>query len=222
MPLPPVDESAQQPGAAVPGRWRGWPEIRADLRTSVRVAVGLALAGVPAGLLWWLLAPRADFRITDAGPVVVGNPSEELLVGDDVVYTLVLAGLGLLAGAAAWWLRRRRGVATVLALAVGALVAALIAWQVGELLGAGPTKAELAHVGGRVTTRLRLGGLAALAVAPFMAVLAYLVPAVAARGDDLGREPESTGGEVLPAEPAEPGTDERALVDVPPPGRPQA
>jgi hypothetical protein len=217
MSSPSADSSAQRPGVPASARWQGWPEIRADLRTSVRLALGLALAGIPAGLLWWLLAPRADYRITDAAPVLLGNPSRELVVGDDVVYTLILLGLGILAGAAAWRLRRRRGVATVLALAVGALAAAVLAWQVGELLGGGPSQAELAHVGARVTTALHLRALPALVAGPFAAVLAYLVPVLAARGDDLEREPAASDGDALSTpEPAEPDEDDRDLVDVPP------
>ena len=80
--------------------WRGWPEIRADLRSSARLVLVLAVAGVLAGLLWWWLAPRADFRITDTGPVVIGKPPEELLVADDTVLALILATFGLVAGAA--------------------------------------------------------------------------------------------------------------------------
>jgi Protein of unknown function (DUF2567) len=180
--------------------WRGWPELRADLRSSVRLVLLLAVVGVLAGLLWWWLAPRADFRITAAGPVAIGNPPEELLVADDAVLALILLALGLLAGAGAWSLRRRRGVATVLALAVGASLMAAVAWQLGELLGPGPTKTQLADVGRVVTTSLTLRSLPALALAPFGALLAYLVPVVTVHRDDLGRtrDPAPTG----PAEPA--------------------
>jgi hypothetical protein len=204
--------------------WRGWPEVRADLRSSARILLALIVAGIPAGLLWWSLAPRADFRVTETGPVVVGTPSEELLVADDVVFALVLAGVGLLAGAAAWGLRRRRGVATLLALALGTCLTGVVAWHVGEVLGAAPTKAQLADVGARVTTSLTLGALPALAIAPFTALLAYVVAVLAAPDDGLGRvvpgpaEPVWAG---LP-EGGQPLTDERWLVDVPPPGRPSA
>jgi LPXTG-motif cell wall-anchored protein len=193
--------------------WRGWPEVRADLRGSARLVLVLALAGLVAGLLWWWLAPRADFRITDAGPVAIGNPPEELLVADDAVLALILLGLGLLAGAAAWFLRRRRGVATVLALAVGASAMAVVAWQLGELLGQGPTKAQLADVGRVVTTSLHLRALAALALAPFGALLAYLVPVVTIHRDDLGRtaDPAPAG----PIADADQPDDDRGLVAVP-------
>ena len=221
---PPSPPGDPRPVPAAAAYWPGWPEIRADLRSSVALVLVLALAGLPAGLLWWLLAPRADFRITADGPVAIGNPSGELLVADDAVFTLLLAGIGLIAGAAAWWFRRRRGVATVIALAVGSLVTGLVAWRLGELLGAGPTEAQVADVGARVTTALQLGGLSALAVAPFTAVLAYLVPVVSTRGDDLGRVQGSGApeGGALPEAPPDPFTPgpERDLVEAPPPGRP--
>jgi LPXTG-motif cell wall-anchored protein len=222
-PSPPGNPHAV-PAAAY---WHGRRELRADLRSSAGVVLALALAGVPAGLLWWWLAPRADFRITGTGPVVLGNPSEELLVGDDVMFVLVLAGLGLLAGAVAWWLRRRRGVATVFALAIGATAAAVVAWRIGELLGHGPTDAQLAHVGARVTTALRLGGLPALFVGPFAAVFAYLVPVLVTHGDDLGRVPDRRWSGSALSSPDEPDREGAMptgpdLVDAPPPGRPQA
>jgi len=168
-------------------RWSGGVELRADLPGSLVLAGVLLLAGVAAGLLWWALAPRATFEVTEEGPVAVGRPSAELLFADDGVYTLVLAGLGLVAGLVAWRLRRRRGVATVLALAVGTVLASLAAWQLGELLGGGPSPADLADVGTRVITPLQLGSPAALAVAPFLAVLAYVVSTLLTAAEDLDR-----------------------------------
>ncbi len=204
--------------------WQGWPEVRADLRSSAGIVLALVAAGVPAGLLWWWLAPRADFRVTEAGPVPIGNLSEELLIADDAVFALLLAGLGLLAGVAAWFLRRRRGVATVLALAVGACLTSVVAWQLGEFLGTGPSEVQLSEVGARVTSSLTLGSLPALVLAPFTALLAYVAAVLHAPRDDLGRtDPDSE----VPAWPvpevsAEPLPGERPLVDVPPPGRPSA
>ena len=179
-------------------RWSGSAELRADLRGSLVLIGVLLLAGVGAGLLWWALAPRATFEVTADGPVPVGRPSAELLVADDGVYTLVLAALGLVAGLVAWRLRRRRGVATVLALAAGTVLASLAAWQLGELLGAGPSPAELAAVGTRVVTPLRLGAPAALAVAPFLAVLAYVVSTLLTAAEDLDRPDPAAPAVPLP------------------------
>jgi hypothetical protein len=166
----------------------GWSEIRSDLRSAVLLVSALGLTGVPAGIVWWLLAPRLDFRITSAGPVpVVAVPPEELLISDDGVFVLVVSVVGLLAGLVAWRLRRRRGVATVVALAAGMAACAALAWQIGELLGPGPTRAALAHVGGVVTTSLTLGSLPAIAFGPFAALLVYLVAVLFTHSDDLGR-----------------------------------
>jgi hypothetical protein len=193
--------------------WRGWPEIRADLRSAVVLVLGLAVAGLPAGLLWWSLAPRADFRITDDAPQAIGSPSSELLVADDVVFVLVLACFGLLAGAAAWFLRRRRGVATLVALAVGTSATGAVAWQLGELLGAGPTEAQLADVGTVVTTSLTLGAPPALAVAPFLALVAYVVATLHAAADDLGRvEPRAVGSATASPQPRDDASDADHLV----------
>ena len=197
--------------------WRGWPEVRADLRSAVRLALALAAAGVPAGLAWATLAPRADFRVTDAGPEPVGTPSIELLIADDAAFVLVLAVLGAVAGAAAWRSRRRRGVATALALAVGGSLAGGVAWQVGELLGPGPTEAQLADVGAVVTTSLTLGSPAALAVAPFSAVLAYVVAVLTTDDDGLGRTGVASPGWSAAGVATVAGP-ERPLVDVPPTG----
>lgn len=201
------------------GYWPGWPEVRADLRPVVALVLVMALVGLPAGVLWWVLAPRADFRITETGPEALGRPSEELLLADDGVFVVVLALTGLLLGAAAWFLRRRRGVATVLGLAVGATVTGVVAWQVGEVLGAGPTEAQLTTVGATVTSSLTLGALPALAVAPFTAILIYVLAVLHSPDDGLGR----TGSAVAPPVQAPTEDDDlpwrRPLVDVPPPGR---
>ncbi len=167
--------------------WLGRQELRADLRPAVLLALALAGVGVPAGVLWWVLAPRADFRITEDGPVVVGSPSTELLVADDAIFVLVMAVVGLLAGLAAWLMRRQRGVTLLAALAVGTTAAGAVAWLVGEMLGEGPTQAELSEVGGVVTTGLDLGATAALAVAPFVALLVYVLGVVVNADDGLGR-----------------------------------
>jgi hypothetical protein len=180
----------QSPSAHAPARrpWSAFSEVRGDLRVAALVVGVLALTGIPLGLLWWALAPRADFRVTADRPIAIGNPSSELLAADDALFALLLGGLGVLAGLLVWaLLRRRRGVGMVAALAVGTAAAGAIAWQLGQLLGPGPTKAELSDVGGRVTTSLTLHSLPALAVGPFFALLVYVAAAVFTRRDDLGR-----------------------------------
>ena len=190
------DRDGDRGGIPPSARWGGAGELRADLRAASLLTAVLAACGLPVGLLWWVLAPRVDVRVTADGLVPLGAPPQELAVADDSVLVLLLVGLGLLAGAVAWRVRRLRGVAVLVALALGASLAAVLAWQVGELLAPAPSEAELARIDAVVTTPLRLAALPALAAAPFSALLAYLVGVAVTRTDDLGR---STGDAVDPA-----------------------
>jgi hypothetical protein len=72
-------------------------------------------------------------------------------------------------------------------------------------------------VGNVVTTSLTFASLPGLAVAPFAAVLAYLVGVLYVAEDSLNRP-----GPVQPAPLVEhpPFEDDRPLAEVPPPGRP--
>lgn len=208
--------------AGVPGL-RG---SRDDVRGAVLAAVVLAVLGLGAGLLWVWLAPRAQFTVTStSGDVQVtggGLVDPELFAADDGVYVLVLGGLGLLAGLAGWLRRRRRGVVTLAGLAVGMLAASVTAWQLGALLGRGPSREQLTTVGTVVTTALDLNMLASLAVGPFCAVLVYVVATVLASRDDLGRD--DLGRDDLGADgPRQdgPGQDGRHPDGPHPEGRPQ-
>ena len=185
MPWPPARR------AGVPGL----RDSREDLRSGLLIVLAVGVSGLAAGGLWIWLAPRADYRVTatDVAPIGPG-PSPELFMADDGVYVMILAGLGLLAGLAVWLHRRRRGALTLLALATGMLVAGVVAWQLGEWAGPAPTDAQLADVGATVTTGLSLGATAALAVGPFVAVLAYLVATAMTPRDDLGRTEEPPAG----------------------------
>lgn len=161
---------------------------REDVRAGLITVLALTVAGLGAGALWAWLAPRADYRVTETQVVpVVGVPSAEVLFADDGVYVLVLAGLGVLAGLLVWLIRRRRGVPALVGLAGGMVGAGVVAWQLGELLGPGPSEAELTEVGRTITTGVDLAATAALAIGPFAAVLTYLVAAALTPDDDLGR-----------------------------------
>jgi hypothetical protein len=215
-PFPTAPAAVDGPAAPrQPARRAGVPGLRGsrqDLRSALLTVLALAVAGLLAGGVWIWLAPRADYRVTATGVEPIGRaPSAELFMADDGVFVVVLAGLGLVAGLAAWLRRRRRGALTLVALATGMLAAGVVAWQLGEWTGPGPTDAELADVGRTVTTALSLGATAALAVGPFVAVLVYVVATALTSRDDLGRD-DGRGESV------EAGTLQRPpLPPVPPP-----
>lgn len=186
-----------------PATRAGWgPGLRGsreDVRAGVITVLALTVTGLGAGALWAWLAPRADYRVTETQVVpVVGVPSAEVLFADDGVYVLVLAGLGVVAGVLVWLMRRRRGVPALVGLAGGMVGAGVVAWQVGELLGAGPTEGELAEVGRTITTGVDLAATAALAIGPFAAVLTYLVATALTPDDDLGRPDDAPPAEQRP------------------------
>ena len=211
-----------RPPAVAPGV-PGLRGSREDVRGGVLTVLLLAVLGLGAGLLWLWLAPRAQFTVTSAaGDVAVtggGLVDPELFMGDDGVYVLLLGGLGLLAGLVGWTLVRRRGVVTLVSLAAGMLAASLTAWQLGALLGRGPSREDLTTVGREVTTALDLNMLASLAIGPFAAVLVYLVATVLTGRDDLGRDDlgrEDLGREdPHPAHPAGPTAEGRLGPAVP-------
>lgn len=119
---PPVRHHHQPDGAPESVR-RSWPWV-----------AGIIGAGIPAGVLWWLLAPGGMNLISGNAALASGTNSEGWLPRD-----LVLAGLFVFAGSlVAVLLSGRRGGGTrgmlVLSVAAGG-AAAVLAWQTGVLAG---------------------------------------------------------------------------------------
>ncbi|MBT2521666.1 hypothetical protein J7E80_11905 [Arthrobacter sp. ISL-28] len=95
---------------------------------------GIAASGLPAGLLWWLLAPGGLNLGSGNAALASGANTQGWLARD-----LVLAGLFVFAGCLVAVLlsgRRDAGSSRTLLLSVGASgVAAVLAWQTGLLAG---------------------------------------------------------------------------------------
>ncbi|RAM37539.1 hypothetical protein [Arthrobacter globiformis] len=121
-PVPPVRSSNEGHGARrQPGRGYAW-------------AAGILGAGIPAGFLWWLLAPGGQNLISGDSALSSGTNSQGWLPRD-----LVLAGLFVFAGCLVAVLlsgRRDGGTRGLLLLSVAAsAAAAVLAWQTGVLAG---------------------------------------------------------------------------------------
>ena len=120
--LPPVRPSDGAQGARRrPGKGWAW-------------AAGIVGAGIPAGLLWWLLAPGGQNLVSGNSTLSSGTNTAGWLPRD-----LVLAGLFVLAGCLVAVLlsgRRDGGTRRMLLLSVAAsAAAAVLAWQTGVLAG---------------------------------------------------------------------------------------
>lgn len=127
------DEGRLARMGARPDRGGAWHE------DGVIAAFTLALCGLlgaPAGLLWSALAPHADVVINAAtanaaSSANFANPITEDFIAADTWFAGVTLVAGLLCGLVVWWLARGSGPYVVVALAVGGLIAAFIAAEVG-------------------------------------------------------------------------------------------
>lgn len=180
-----VPESAQASGPVLgadhaerdeEARERAREETRAELRQAAVVLVAVTVAGVLLGLLWAWLAPRVPL-ISDGKAVYLKNTEGEQAIGADGWFGLLGLCLGALSAAAVFLWRRAGGIAIVVGLAVGSLLASVVGWRLGIRLG--PTSDVVAHaraVGKGVVfdAPLRLGAKGMLLAWPLAAMAAHL------------------------------------------------
>lgn len=179
QPSPNNDDPWQSPPAApsyVPGAEGGDADLKTDLRDAAVVLVAVAIAGVALGLLWLWLAPRVPL-ISNGKAVFLKDTEGEEAVGADGTFVLLALAFGAVSAAAVFWLRRRGGIALVVALALGGLLGSLLAWGIGEWFG--PMDDVVAHaraVGEGVTfdAPLELKATGALLAWPVAAMVVHL------------------------------------------------
>jgi len=179
-------QEPQSAPIAVPPWYEGLRVTRAELRSALRLALGLAVAGLPIGLLWLALAPRRQYEVVDGGFRAV-EPQSEALIGADGWLLILTGALGVVVAGLAWRFVRVRGVGVVLGLAIGMLLAAVVAWQTGELLGTGPSEEQTAQLGSIVAPAVQLRAIPVLVIGAFLATLTYVVVACFAANDELHR-----------------------------------
>ncbi len=203
-----MDPNVAQTEPARPIAWYdGLTVTPGERRTAGRLVLLLGLVGIPAGLVWLAVAPRRDYEVVEGGFQAL-EPNSEALIGADGWLLLITGVLGIVVAVLVWRIPRDRGVGVLLGMALGMLVLSIVAWQVGEAIGAGSSAAEQAQLGAIVTPPLQLRAIPALIFGPFLATLTYLVMVSFVRRDDLRRTPTnavSSGWPELPAEPAAPG-----------------
>jgi hypothetical protein len=183
-PLPP------RASATDPGRRRAYLVL-----LSVQLSFGIVV-----GLSWLGWAPRTlSYVLPDQSghPVVVPAESESQVAGDGRFFVLAVLA-GLIAGLIAWFaLRRYRGPATLGWLAIGGLLAGLLAAGLGHVLAAG-------HDSGAVQTaihpRLVLHAWPMVFVHPLAALIVYSI--LAGFSDDEQLSVGPTAGPAL-ADPPE-------------------
>lgn len=122
MAQPDQSAPAQPVPEVEPVHWRH------ETRVALVTGVALILCGAPMGVAWAWLAPRLDI------PAVVAGSESAFAVQFD--QDLVYLALGVLVGVAAGWIAYRfaaaHGTGVVVGLAVGGVLAGLIAATVGH------------------------------------------------------------------------------------------
>lgn len=171
--LSPQDQPAvpEEPQPAAPAH-----DLRTEVRQSAVVLAAVTVSGLLLGLLWLWLAPRVPL-ISDGKAVYLRNSEGEQSVGADGVFAFLGLGFGAVSAALVFWFRRSGGIAVVVGLAAGSLLASLIGWRLGVWLG--PTSDVAAHaraVGKGVVFDgpLKLGAKGTLLAWPLAAMAVHL------------------------------------------------
>lgn len=144
-----------------------------------------AVVGVALGMVWALVAPRAEFRVSAGEFLRVSAQPEQYFVSD-----LMLGGMLTIAGgvlAAVWWRRgQRQPMASLLGVLTGGVVAASIAVLVGQGLAGGPVTAEGLADGVVVRAGLEFRSWAMVVWWPTLAAVIFAV-ALAGSADEAAR-----------------------------------
>jgi hypothetical protein len=156
-----------------------------------------ALAGMPVGLLWWLVAPLPRIAKRADGLYRVGGEGNESAIAADGWFAVLAVLAGVLAALVVYLLTRPGRVLPLVGLAVGGLIGALVAWRFGAQLGPGPIHAtgRGLPVGTRFDAPLDISAKGVLLAWPLAAVITYFaVSAGSDAGDAVPGPPEGTDG----------------------------
>lgn len=173
---------------AAPGAGAHEPRSRVggpgrDLLAGAAVTAVVVLSGAPVGLLWARMSPHVQVVLSARGESLAVPETKAFVAADGTLFALgVVAGIAC--GVLTWRWGRRYGPAAVVGLALGCVLASLVAAEVGSAIGReGFTDARASPGADRVVAaplRVRATGVhVAWPVASLLAVatlLAYRTP----------------------------------------------
>lgn len=190
--------------SAAPGASLG-PLSRPGLRALGAFALGCAGIGLIAGVCWRALVELPAYRLDDASHALIAERGLASMFATDAWFACLGVLLGAATGVGAWVFFRRWQWRAVLVGALGSLLAALVCWGTGVLLGPGPLERRLARaeVGDVVPIDFQLHAHTAIALWPAAAMIPLLLAAAMAGDPAQPRRPRVPGARhALPGESA--------------------
>jgi len=140
----------------------------------------VAVLGLLGGLLWHVLTVPPAYTIGDDRGAIITERGLSQVFAMDIWYIIISMVLALPLGAVCWWLFRRLGWPGVLLALFAGLVAAVICWQFGRLLGPNgfAERVSQASPGDRVPMDLSLDAPLLVLVWPAMVGVPILVASI--------------------------------------------
>lgn len=162
-------------------------DLRAELRAGIGVALGVLVTGVPIGVLWWLVAPLPRL-VVRANGIYLTEGETEVAVAADGWFAVCSLTAGLVVALVVFARIRRSRVGALLGLAVGGLLAAVVAWRLGAWLGPGSIRSSAKGLAdqARFNGPLELSAKGVLFTWPIASVVAFFALTA-------GLEPPVTG-----------------------------
>ena len=110
-----------------------------EVRTGLLVGFGVLAAAPVVGIVWWLIAPLPQLRVSGELLLPVGGEAESAVAADGLL-GVCAAVAGLICALLVFSRVRQARVSALLGLSLGGLAAAVLAWRLGEFLGPGPER----------------------------------------------------------------------------------
>jgi hypothetical protein len=152
--------------------------------------VGSAVLGLPAGLIWNVVAPRATLQEVSTGTAEMVNAETTAFITADALFCLIAVVAGLLTGILGYRFlvsrhdQARRALA-VSGLILGALAGAAVMMWLGQEIGLSAYNHSLgsSRTGTRFSAQLVLGAKSALAFWPLLTSIVLLIAEWGVRRD---------------------------------------
>lgn len=185
-----VDTAVSGPSTAdtsaadrVPGR------VRRSARQVHLTLIGVAIAlGLLQAAVWVVVAPVQRVKVYKDGSWASLPTSDWHQFDAAAIFVFSAAAIGLILAVAAWRIRAVRGVATLVAVLIGAVASAAVAYGLATLLARGIDPASVGATGHEsiVEVASGVGTPLAMAIEPLVAVMVYTFLAAWDGRPDLG------------------------------------